>query len=61
MGNGLFFMDVLIGMRYDREALKITSVEESIQAMAEIEVMLSFANIGFDNETYCSGKNPIGS
>lgn len=56
LGNGLFFMDVLIGMRYDREALKITSVEESIQAMAEIEVMLSFANIGFDNETYCSGK-----
>lgn len=55
LGNGLFFLDFWIALKFNADTKKIHSIQESISAIAEIELMLSLATIGIDNEVYTQG------
>ena len=56
LGNGLFFMDYFIILGFNKYVKNIHNVEEAISAIAEIELILSLATIGIDNEVYCIGN-----
>lgn len=55
--NGLFFIDYWIDIRFNHINKKISSIEDSISAIAEIELILSLATIGIDNDEYCVGED----
>lgn len=57
IGNGIFFMDFFIILRFNQYCKKISSIETAISAIAEIELILSLATIGIDNEIYCIGND----
>lgn len=57
IGNSIFFMDFFIILRFNQYCKKISSIETAISAIAEIELILSLATIGIDNEVYCIGND----
>ena len=50
-------MDFFIILRFNQYCKKISSIETAISAIAEIELILSLATIGIDNEVYCIGND----
>ena len=57
IGNGIFFMDFFIILRFNQYCKKIDSIDTAISAIAEIELILSLATIGIDNDIYCIGND----
>ena len=51
--NTLFVVDFWILLRYNRINDEALSLANLFEAVGEVEVMLSLANIGIDNEVYC--------
>lgn len=52
LGNGLFYLDYILSLRYNAFSRHLESIEECLHAFSEIELMLSLAVIGMDNEIY---------
>lgn len=57
IGNGLIYLDYLIVLIFNLQKNNLKSIEKSLDYLSEIELMLSLANIGIDNETYCLPQN----
>lgn len=52
IGNGILYMDYWIALRFNLHKVKIQSIERSLDALSELELMMSLAAIGMDNSTY---------
>lgn len=52
IGNGIFYMDYWIALRFNLHKNKIESIERSLDALSELELMMSLAVIGMDNLVY---------
>ena len=52
IGNGTFFMDLWIAIRYNYQSKHLSSIEKGIDALTELELLLSLATIGMDNQVY---------
>lgn len=52
LGNGIFYLDYLLSLRYNSFSKHLESIEECLDAFSEVELMLSLAVIGMDNEVY---------
>ena len=52
IGNGIFYMDYLMALIYNQFTKRLDSFEACLDALSEIELMLSLAVIGMDNEIY---------
>lgn len=52
IGNGVFFLNYIIIFMFNRRIKKINTIKESLNLINELEVMLSLAIIGMDNNTY---------
>ncbi len=56
VGNGIFYLDYILSLRYNSFIRHISSIEACLDAFSEIELMLSLAIIGMDNEVYSIPK-----
>lgn len=52
LGNGILYMDYWIALRFNLHKAKVQSIERSLDALSELELMMSLAVIGMDNSTY---------
>lgn len=52
VGNGIFFLDIIIAVLFNSFAKRLKSIRECLDALSELELMLSLATIGIDNEIY---------
>lgn len=52
-GNGIFYLDFLIAAIFNQRTKKLASIQESLDALSEIELLVSLAIIGLDNEVTC--------
>lgn len=52
IGNGILYMDYWIAVRFNLHKAKIHSIERSLDALSELELMMSLAVIGMDNSIY---------
>ncbi len=52
LGNGLLYMDYILIAILNHTNKKIGSIEKSLDALSEVELLLSLATIGLDNEVY---------
>ncbi|MDE7384776.1 MAG: hypothetical protein K2M84_03350 [Anaeroplasmataceae bacterium] len=53
VGNGIFFLDLIIAVLFNSFTKRLKSAEECLAALSELELMLSLATIGIDQEVYC--------
>lgn len=51
--NSLFIYDLFLILIYNKLSKHISNLDDLFNAIAEIEVMISFANLGIDNDIYC--------
>jgi len=56
IANGLFSFDFFIILIYNFKTKKQTGLREFFEAVGKLEVSLSLANIGIDNNVYCKGE-----
>ncbi len=52
IADGLIYADYLLAIYFNFATKKMESVEDSLEAIAELELVLSLATIGVDNECY---------
>lgn len=52
IGNGIFFLDIVLAAVYNSFTKRLNSIEKCLDALSELELMLSLATIGIDNEIY---------
>lgn len=52
IGNGVFYMDYWIAFRFNQQAKHFYRIEECLDALSEVELLLSLATIGIDQEIY---------
>ncbi|MDE7162319.1 MAG: hypothetical protein K2N65_06160, partial [Anaeroplasmataceae bacterium] len=52
IGNGLLYMDFIMAVIYNQFTKHLASFEACLDALSEVELMLSLAVIGMDNEVY---------
>ncbi|MDE6661064.1 MAG: hypothetical protein K2J93_04530, partial [Anaeroplasmataceae bacterium] len=52
VGNGIFFLDLFIAIFFNSFTKRLKSIEECLDALSELELMLSLATIGMDQEVY---------
>lgn len=52
IGNGVFFLDLILAGLFNSFTKHLKSIEECLNALSELEVMLSLATIGIDQEVY---------
>ncbi len=57
IGNGLIFLDFIIALIYNQRTKKLVSIEKSLDLLSELELMLSLATIGLDQEVYSLPKS----
>ena len=57
IGNSLFFLNYIIIFMFNKRIKKINSIKESLNLINELEVMLSLAIIGMDNDVYTIPSN----
>lgn len=53
IGNGLLYVDFIMAVIYNQFTKKLDSFEECLNALSEVELILSLATIGIDQEVYC--------
>lgn len=53
IGNGLLYVDFIMAFIYNQFTKKLASFAECLDALSEVELMLSLATIGLDQEVYC--------
>ncbi|MDE7263124.1 MAG: hypothetical protein K2N64_00500 [Anaeroplasmataceae bacterium] len=53
VGNGLFYLDYILAGFFNSFTKHLDSIEECLDALSELELLLSLATIGIDQETYC--------
>lgn len=56
IGNSVLAFDLIVCNIFNKSTLKIKSIEDLIAAVAEVEVIISLACVGIDNEVYCLPK-----
>ncbi|MDE6407477.1 MAG: hypothetical protein K2K48_07990 [Anaeroplasmataceae bacterium] len=52
VGNGVFFLDLIIAVLFNSFTNRLKSAEACLSALSELELMLSLATIGIDQEVY---------
>lgn len=52
LGNGIFYLDLIIALLFNKFSKKINNVEKCLDSLSEIELLISLAVIGIDNEYY---------
>lgn len=52
LGNGIFYLDLIIALLFNKFTQKIKNVNKCLDALSEIELLISLAVIGIDNEVY---------
>ncbi len=52
LGNGIFYLDLIIALLFNKFTEKIKNVEKCLDSLSEIELLISLAVIGIDNEVY---------
>lgn len=53
IGNGLFYLDYILAGIYNSFTKHLDSIEDCLDALSELELLLSLATIGIDQEIYC--------
>lgn len=52
IANGIIYADYILALHFNLTTRKMESIEDSLEAIAELELVLSLATIGVDNECY---------
>lgn len=58
-GNGICYSDYIIAWRFNNQLKKLKSIKQTLDSLAEIELMLSLATIGIDNDVYCKPSQSV--
>lgn len=54
IGNGIFYLDYIIAAIFNQRTKHLSSIQDSLDDLSELELMLSLAVIGLDHEIYCT-------
>lgn len=53
VGNGIIYLDFIIAAIFNQRTKRLSTIHDSLDALSELELMLSLAVIGLDHEIYC--------